>query len=105
MQARVTRMLASNVFESPVGTTLLGISAASGSVRGFSCTTAPLPPHCHFRRRCSCRHVACVQCLPVARLPLHCALLRPRALARCMDRAWHSCVWPCALLCVLLIGD
>jgi hypothetical protein len=68
MQARVTRMLASNVFESPVGTTLLGISAASGSVRGFSCTTAPLPPHCHFRRRCSCRHVACVQCLPAARL-------------------------------------
>jgi hypothetical protein len=26
-------------------------------------------------------------------------------LARCMDRAWHSCVWPCALLYVLLIGD
>ena len=36
MRARVMRMLASNAFESPAGTTLLGISAASGSVGGFS---------------------------------------------------------------------
>ena len=49
MRARVMRMLASNVFESPTGTTLLGISAASGSVGGFSCTT-PRPRHCRHTR-------------------------------------------------------
>ena len=43
MRARVMRMLASNAFESPAGTTLLGISAASGSVGGFSHAR---PRHC-----------------------------------------------------------
>ena len=42
VQARVTRVLASCAFESPDGTILLGISAASSSFGAFSCTTAPL---------------------------------------------------------------
>ena len=82
MRARVMRMLASNAFESPAGTTLLGISAASGSVGGFSHARprhCRHTRHCRFRRRCSRR-----QRLPAARCTARCS---GPVLALCMDRA------------------
>ena len=98
VQARVTRVLASCAFESPDGTILLGISAASSSFGAFSSSHARLRHCCHCcsRRRCSRRHV---QCLPVVRMLLHCALLR-----RCASPVHGPCLalLRVAVLCVVL---
>jgi hypothetical protein len=89
VQARVTRVLASCAFESPDGTILLGISAASSSFGAFSSSHARLRHCCHCcsRRRCSRRHV---QCLPVVRMLLHCALLRRCASPVHQGRTIHN---------------
>ena len=76
MRARVMRMLASNAFESPAGTTLLGISAASGSVGGFSHAR---PRHCRHTRHCRPVSPSLLSPPAPSGCPLHCALLRPCA--------------------------
>lgn len=82
--------------KSLAGTMLLGILAASGSFGAFSCMTGL---HCRAvplsRRRCPRRHV---QCLPAARVPLHCALLEPCASpvhgpCPALLRHWLCSVW------------